>query len=501
MPHKSTTNSLSQATNPHDSCTGTVLSARPFRSIASRASLISSSFPGESLEDTRITVRPDMKLPTHNNAHDTQTSTSTQPLAASAQSHGTQNEHGPSLLPRRARGAGKRLNEISQSAHAVDSGDGVPSNKKRVCAARNRTGGECWNGETRKPSSIRSMSRVAGVMPQAAIGPPTPRNRTFITNTSLPLNNTLPTTSNCAPSPLIRASPANIPSSAAVLGEDENTITYKNSICPTDSDSLYPDLRSLPFIDSPLPLYRSLLTTTPSVQLQYDTTGHIPEHLSFSNSAHFPAHVQPIICTRQGPHLDSISAPVIPHTISLTSKPTTEAQQLQEDVSPKDVYPLQLLAKAQVHQIHNSPFPPPTVQAQCPRVLDDNPLHLQQNSFGDESCPHCSQLWFTHCECIFATSLVTRDCKEKGPHQLHASFQELKNHIQEHWIESGASCCLCQNLFSDHLLDLQLLPKVNSEDPRHWQIRMDLRQGVFAFRKHVREKHELRRGEDMRCKT
>ena len=75
------------------------------------------------------------------------------------------------------------------------------------------------------------------------------------------------------------------------------------------------------------------------------------------------------------------------------------------------------------------------------------------------------------------------------------SFQELRKHIAEHWAVSGGSCCLCQDHFSDHLLALQLLSKVNSDDPMDWQVRMELKQGVSAIRKHVREKHVFQRGQ------
>ena len=182
------------------------------------------------------------------------------------------------------------------------------------------------------------------------------------------------------------------------------------------------------------------------------------------------------------------------HAVSPTSVPTAQAQILREDVAPEELVP-----GTQAHRIDNLSFSPPTAQSRCLQVLGDNPFHPQQNHFGEDECPYCSQIWLTHCECIFETSIGTQNCREvyNCQHQLHTSFQELKKHIQEHWVASGTSCCLCQNHFSHHLLDLQLLSKVNSEDPRHWQIRMDLRQGVFALRKHVRDRHmdyELRRG-------
>jgi len=196
-----------------------------------------------------------------------------------------------------------------------------------------------------------------------------------------------------------------------------------------------------------------------------------------------------MLCTGQDHHPNPTSTLGILHMMPPTSNPTAEAQLLREEVVPENVYPLQLLPESQVHRIDNSPFPAPIVQ---PQALGDKSPHLQQNRFGD--CPHCSQIWLTHCKCIFKTSFVS-DSKENGQRQLNMSFQELEKHIQEHWVASGTSCCLCQDHFSNHLLVLQLLSKVNLEDPRHFQIGMDLRQGVIELREHVREKHGFQRGQ------
>ena len=170
--------------------------------------------------------------------------------------------------------------------------------------------------------------------------------------------------------------------------------------------------------------------------------------------------------------------------MSPTSTPTAVAQLLQEGIAPKNLYPLQLFPEARVHQTDNSHLPPPIIQAGWPQVPGDNPPHPQQDRSGkDESCPHCSEIWLKHCECIFETSI---DLKINGQHQLKSSFQELKKHIQEHWAASGTSCYICQDHFSNHLLALQLLPEVNLG---HGEFRVELRQGVVAFREHVREKH------------
>ena len=219
--------------------------------------------------------------------------------------------------------------------------------------------------------------------------------------------------------------------------------------------------------------------------MTWGAAGHTPEYSSLDNHVPFPAHMQPILCTRH-PHPGPTPRLSTRHAMSPASKPTAVAQFLQGGV-PKHVYPLQQLPEAQVHQADNSHVPPPTIQARCPQALGNNQPYLQQNHSGD--CPHCSRLWLAHSECIFEASIATQDCNENGQHRLRTSFQELKVHVQEHWIASGTSCCLCQDHFSDHLLALQLLSKVNLEDPRHWQIRMDLRQGVSVFRKHVRERH------------
>ncbi|RPB19964.1 hypothetical protein L211DRAFT_895538 [Terfezia boudieri ATCC MYA-4762] len=456
------------ATNLRDSYTGC---ARPFRYIAPapRTTLPLSSLEGESPQGTRAILRPNMRTSTYNHTHDTPVSITTQlfgpypqPPEPNIIQHKNDSSHLPvhdCRKPPEAGGVGKRQHGISQCTHSED---GFRSNAKRARGVRNRAGGDPQNSEirgTRLPSSIGSTSGLAAVLPPVEIDPPTPGDCTYI---------------------------------MASLDGGESDITCENRTYPVDIGSLYESLNSVPFINSPLPFYPTSPATTPGVQLQY---GYTLEHPSISNHAPSPRIVLPTPGAKQGPHLNSISpASGILHEMSLNSKKATaEAQMLQEDVSPKNVCLVQL-PETQAYQLSNSLFPSPTVQTRYSWVVDDYPLQ-QNRSREDESCPHCSELWFTHCECIFSMRSITQDCKENGQHQLHTSFQELKKHIQEHWVASGASCCLCQNHFSDHLLDLQLLSKVNAEDPRQWQIGLELREGVFAFRKHIREKHELRRGQ------
>ena len=118
-----------------------------------------------------------------------------------------------------------------------------------------------------------------------------------------------------------------------------------------------------------------------------------------------------------------------------------------------------------------------------------NPPHCQQDSLGQHGpCPYCPQYWLTHSECIFMTSPGTQDCKENE--QLHNSFQQLKSHIQGHWLAgSGTPCSVCQSYFFHHLWTLQRLSNVNLQDLRNGKIRMELEQEVMALRKHVQENH------------
>ena len=250
----------------------------------------------------------------------------------------------------------------------------------------------------------------------------------------------------------------------AVLCGGEAGALCDNRIYPMGMDSLYPAFNSVPSTNAPLSFYHTPQTTTDQLQdgsqdqvgvgirmtsnRGRDATGHTLERPSLGNRAPFP---QPKIGISQGSHLGSTPpTPGIPHTVSPTSpKPTAEAQLLQEDASPKNVSPMQLFPESQAYQVDNSRSPRPTVQARHPQALANNLHHVQQDRFGeDESCPQCSQFWFIHCECIFAT---TQDCEGNGQHPLHTSFQNLKRHIQEHWAASGTPCCLCQNHFSKQI--------------------------------------------------
>ncbi|KAF8427028.1 hypothetical protein EV426DRAFT_591265 [Tirmania nivea] len=178
--------------------------------------------------------------------------------------------------------------------------------------------------------------------------------------------------------------------------------------------------------------------------------------------------------------LDIDLLPGFPQTISHFSEPTAVAG----DATPETASASQILPE---NLVQNS-VSLPTIQTPWPQVLDSNQFRLQQNSLEQyKPCSDCPQLWLSHCECIFASCNVSHDFKEND--LLHRSFQDLKRHIQEHWIGSGISCSVCQNHFFYHLLNLQLLSKANAEDLRHSQIRMDFRQDVITFRNHVRENH------------
>lgn len=167
-------------------------------------------------------------------------------------------------------------------------------------------------------------------------------------------------------------------------------------------------------------------------------------------------------------------------SISHFPKPTAQAMLLPEGAISKSAFP-QPLPSERVGALVS----PSTISPTYSQVLGSNSLHLQRDILGQhEPCPHCSQLWLAHSECIFVTGNGTQERKE-----LHSSFQELKSHIQGHWLLSSTPCSVCQDYFFYHLLTLQLLQNVNLQDLRSGQIKMALRQEVMELRKHVRENH------------
>jgi len=181
-----TANPSNQNTNPQGSYTRTISSAQPLRPIAPRMTPASSSFEGESTEGTQTIVCPDVKIPTYNHAHNTPTSTATQPLVPYAQSpqpNGTQHEHNSSPLPayggRAPQGPKVPRKRRHAMSHAVGSGDEFQPNGKRVRTARNNAGGSCRNSDTAL-TSIDSMPRATGIIQHAAIDPPMSSNRHFM---------------------------------------------------------------------------------------------------------------------------------------------------------------------------------------------------------------------------------------------------------------------------------------------------------------------------------
>lgn len=97
------------------------------------------------------------------------------------------------------------------------------------------------------------------------------------TNTSLPLSNIQPTTSNYAPPTRIHTSgtPASIRTSSTIIPynaevpDEGETAKCESSIYPLDMDPLYRDFDSFPCNKSPLPLYHTSPTTASSVRLEY----------------------------------------------------------------------------------------------------------------------------------------------------------------------------------------------------------------------------------------
>ena len=181
----------------------------------------------------------------------------------------------------------------------------------------------------------------------------------------------------------------------------------------------------------------------------------------------------------QDPDSDIVSSKF--QSISHVLEPTAQTL-LLEDITPKTAFSTQLPPESLEASVS-----PPTIPPVWSQPLS-NSLHLQQNSLGQHGlCHYCPQFWLSHSECIFMMSIGTQDCKENE--QLHSSFQELKSHIQGHWLGSGIPCSVCQNYFFHHLWTLQRLSNVNLQDLRNGQIKMELEQEVMALRNHVRENH------------